>query len=63
MITIGELLTVQESPGSKFSEPSKEKLQVIDDAVGSQQHLLSSQKEQLRAVLVLQHEAVSLGKE
>ncbi len=61
MVTLGELLTVQESP-EVSSKPSSEKLKVIDDAIGMQQHLASSQKEQLQEVLVRQHKAMSLGK-
>ena len=62
MVTLGELLTVQESSSGESVGPSEQKLKVIDDANGGQQHLSGTQREQLREVLVLQHEAVSLGK-
>ncbi len=42
--------------------PSEKKLKVIDDTIGNQRHLTGDQREQLRQVLIRQHEAVSLGK-
>ncbi len=61
MITLGELLTVVEEPKPR-APPSEEKMKVIDDAIEAQVHLSGEQREQMRQVLVRQHEAVSLGK-
>ncbi len=61
MITLGELLTVAEEPTPRAT-PSEEKMKVIDDAIEAQVHLSGEQREQLRQVLVRQHEALSLGK-
>ena len=61
MVTLGELLTVVEEPKPRTS-PSEEKMKVIEDAIEAQVHLSGEQREQLREVLVRQHEAVSLGK-
>ncbi len=61
MVTLGELLTVVEE-AIPPTPPSEEKMKVIDDAIEAQVHLSGEQREQLREVLVGQHEAVSLGK-
>ncbi len=61
MITLGELLTVTEEPAQRVP-PSEEKIKVITDAIEAQVHLSGEEREQLRKVLVHQHEAVSLGK-
>ena len=62
MITLGELLTVTEEPAAQEAPPSEEKMKVIDSAIEGQVHLSGEQREQLRQVLVCQHEAVSLSK-
>ncbi len=62
MITLGELLMVKEEASAPEAPLSEEKMKVIDNAIEGQVHLSAEQKEQLRQVLVCQHEAVSLSK-
>ena len=62
MVTLGELLTVADKTLTAETRPSEEKMKVFDDAIEGQTHLTGEQREQLRQVLVRQHEAVSLGK-
>ena len=62
MITLGELQTVKQESPAQEAPPSEEKMKVIDSAIEGQVHLSGEQREQLRQVLVRQHEAVSLGK-
>ncbi len=62
MVTMGELLTVKIESPSQETCPSGEKFKVIDADIEGQTHLTGEQKEQLRQVLVRQHETVSLGK-
>ncbi len=55
LVTLGELLTVADKAPTAETRPSEEKMKVIDATI-------EEQREQLRQVLVRQHEAVSLGK-
>ncbi len=62
MVTLGELLTVQTPKQSQQSEPTKDKVQIIEEMVSGQRHLSRQQQEHLREVLLRHHEAVWLGK-
>ncbi len=63
MVTLGELLTVQELSLGESAGPSEEKLKVIDDAIGGQQHLSGTQREELQEVLVCQQGGRVTGQE
>ncbi len=62
LLTLAELGQAGCLPPRDNSYPSKEKRKVIDEAIAMQTHLTADKRNQLRAALYQQHEAVAESK-